>query len=131
MTRVENEQQIRPEDYEMVGSIIPVSEFEMSMDMLIMLSTGQGEEAHGTTFAPRNIMQYDLFNIVRTYPPPRINISFLVVDKDNHGHLAYENADGLNGIMDVHKDYQLGMFQLQTPLPSVLREKFIAKDGPM
>lgn len=123
LARLSSAKQLDLEDYDMVGSKIPISEFGRPFEVYDMLSRGQGDEACGTCFAPRAIRQYDIINLVRTYPKPIATVTLLVIDPDTHDHLRY---DGPSCVVDSSPDtHPLGLLQLEHALPSVLLPKDI------
>ena len=103
------------EAYDLVGSIMPLGEFEKPVDVVDMLSYGQCHKEFKNSFAPRNIADQDVVNLVRTFPLPQVTLSLLVVKADDHEHLKYKGCR-----VDMSKDGELALLQLEKSLGSVV-----------
>ena len=113
--RIDSAKELDLSDYDLVGSTMPINEFETPVDVLEMLNYGQGHAEFKNAFAPRNIAVHDVVNLVRIFPEPQVTVSMLVVKMGEHAHLKYAGCH-----VDMSKDGELALLQLEDSLGSVV-----------
>lgn len=113
--RLDSARELDLTDYDMVGSPMPLSEFDKPVEVLDMLTYGQCHKTFDDSFAPRCIAEHDIVNLVRTQPSPTVVVSLLVVQADNHQHLKYKDCQ-----VDLSKNGKLAFLQLEEAMGSVV-----------
>ena len=109
---IANEIALDPEDYAMVGSCLPMSEFETSGDIYDAFS----ELTEGRSGVPRALAEYDIINLVTT-SPAQIT-SLILVSREKIGTPANAGFEHDGVFIEIDKHMQHGLIPLRKSMPS-------------